>query len=148
MGFQVLVPGTPKIEPQTVQTPNGPVKMDKFTVRPKRPNEFYMVICIQCPADVDLAGRDKLLEAGRQDLLQVSKGQIRNQASILLNGWPGFELEFSNDNSFIKARILATKDKLYEVVAWVPKIRSQADDIPKFLNSFKVPERQSAVEPD
>src|SRR5437773_8221988 len=127
MGFQVLMPGTPRLEQNTQETPAGPVEIRKFTVWPKGKGEFFMVVLVRFPEDVgqQLGGTQKLLEAGRQDVLTASERQITNQRDIFLNGWRGLELELLNsDGSIGKARIFATKEQIYEVWVHVPKIRS------------------------
>jgi len=108
-----------------------------------------MVVLARFPEDVgrQLGNTEKLLEAGRQDILISTKGQIRSQRSIVLNGWPGLELEITTDGNFVKALVFATKEQIYEVWAHVPKIRSKSEDIQKFLDSFKLTE-QGTIELD
>jgi hypothetical protein len=150
MEFQVLMPGTPQVEQTSQQTPDGPVEMHKFTVWTKGKSEFFMVVVLEFPEDIgrQLGGERKLLQAGARDVLVATKGQIRDEREIYLNGWIGLQLEISTNGAIVKARVVATKNRVYEVWAHVSKIRSRSDDIPKFLNSFKVPQRPRAVELD
>jgi hypothetical protein len=142
MGFQALMPGTPQLEQSSQETPAGPVEIRKFTVWTKAKSEFFMVVLARFPEDVgrQIGDTQKLLEAGRQDILIATQGQIRSQRSILLNRWPGLELEISTNGSIVKARIFATKAQIYEVWVNVPKIRSTSEDIQKFLDSFRLTE--------
>jgi hypothetical protein len=151
MGFQVLMPGTPQFEQNTQETPVGTVEIRKFTAWPKGKgkSEFFMVVLAQFPENVgrQLGGTQKLLEAGRNDVLTSCKGRVRNQSNIFLNGWPGLELEVLTDGSIVTARIFALKGQIYEVWAWVPRVRSKSDDVQRFLDSFKLLE-QPAVRLD
>jgi hypothetical protein len=150
MGFQVLMPGTPQVEQTSQQTPAGPLEMHKFTVWTKGKHEFFMVIVMAFPEDVgkQLGGERKLLQTSAQDVLVATKGQVRDQREIYLNGWIGLELEISTNGGIVKARIFATKERVYEVWSSVSRIRSRSDDIPKFLNSFKLPQRPRRMELD
>jgi hypothetical protein len=141
IGFQALVPGTPRVEHTTQETPAGKVELHKFMVEPKGKKEMFLVLSIRYPEEVsrELDGPEKLLQIGRQDLLSASQGQLQSERPIVLNGWPGLELEvLPPKGAIIKARIYATKNQIFEAWVHVPKIRLRSEDVQKFLDSFQL----------
>jgi hypothetical protein len=139
--FQALMPGTPRLEEKTEETPGGKVEIHKFTVEPKGKKELFMIMALRFPEDVgkQLGGRQKLLELGRQDLLAASQGQLQNERQIVSGTLPGLELEvLPQKGAIIKARIYATENELYQISVHVPKIRLTSEDLQKFFDSFKL----------
>jgi hypothetical protein len=139
-GFRALMPGTPRSELKTQETPAGKVELHKFAVEPKGKKELFLIVMVRFPEEVadELGGAQKLLELGRQDLLQASQGQLQAERPIALNGRAGLELEvLPPKGAIIKARVYATPNAFYQVVAHVPKIRLASEDVQKFLNSFQ-----------
>ena len=141
-GFQALMPGTPRLEQKTEETPVGKVELHKFAVVPKgKKNELFMVVSIRYPEEVSdqLGGAEKLLEIGRQDLLAACQGQLRSEKRIVLSGYPGMELEMlPAKGAIIKARVYATKNQIFEVSVGVPMMRLTSKDVRKFFDSFKL----------
>jgi hypothetical protein len=140
-GFQALMPGTPSLDQQTKESPAGKVELAKFTVKPKGKNELFMIVSLRFPEAVGraLGGTQKILEIGRQDVLSSSQGQLKSERQISLSGCPGLELEVvPPKGAIIKARLYATKDRLYQVSVHVPKIRLTSEDVQEFFDSFKL----------
>jgi hypothetical protein len=140
-GFQALMPGTPRLEQQTQESPAGNMEMHKFSVQPKDKKELFMVVSFRFSGVVsrNLGGKEKLLELGRQDILKASQGQIKSEKRIDLNGCPGLEIEvLPLKGAIVKARIFATENRLFEVCVHVPQFRLESQDIQKFLDSFQL----------
>ena len=139
LGFRAIMPGTPRLEEKTQETPTGKVELHKLMVEIKERNELYVIVALRFPDEVarKFGGTAKLLEVGRQDIVSASKGQITSERQITLSGYPGLELEVvPATGGIIKARICATKNHVYELWAGVPKIRSTSADVRRFLESF------------
>jgi hypothetical protein len=150
IGFQALMPGTPRLQQNTQETPTGKVELHKFTVEPKGKKELFMIVSTRFPEDLGrkLGGREKLLELGRKDLLSASQGRLKSERQIVLNGCPGLELEvLPPKGAVIKARIYATKSQVYQVSVHVPEIRLPSEDVQKFFDSFKL-SAEPGAEPD
>ena len=67
-GFRALMPGTPRIQQKTQETPAGNIEVCKFIVEKKG---TFMICSIRFPPDMGLklGGVEKLLEIGRKDIL-------------------------------------------------------------------------------
>jgi len=141
IGFQALMPGKPRQEQNTHETPAGKVEVHKVAVEPKGKKELFMIVSIRFPENVgrQLGGTEKLLGLGRKDLLSASQGQLKSERQIVLGGCPGLELEvLPPKGALIKARIYARKNQNYQVSVHVPKIRLTSEDVQKFFDSFKL----------
>jgi hypothetical protein len=141
IGFQALMPGTPRLEQKTQESPAGNVELNKFTVEPKGKKELFMIVSIRFPEGLarELGGKAKLLELGRTDLLSASQGQLKSERQLSLSGCPGLELEvLPPKGAIIRARIYATKNQVYQVFVHVPEVRLASEDVQKFFDSFKV----------
>ncbi len=51
MGFEALVPGTPRLEQQTRETPAGRVELHKFTVTPKGKKKLIAFVVRRLPSE-------------------------------------------------------------------------------------------------
>jgi hypothetical protein len=117
------------------------VEVHKYAVQPKGRKDLFMIVSIGFPEEVgsELGGAEKLLEIGRQDFLAACKGQIRSEREMDSNGCHGLELEVLRPKGGIaRARIYATKDRIYQVTVSVPEIRLASDDVRKFFDSFEL----------
>jgi hypothetical protein len=148
LGFQIQMPGIPQVEEKNQETPAGNVELRKFLVTPKRNKELFMIVVIRFPVDLgpELGETDKLLELGRQDLLKASQGQLKTERAIFLDGHRGLELEIlPPKGAIIKARVFATKTRLYQITVHVSQVRLTSDDVSRFLDSFKfLPDAKTA----
>jgi hypothetical protein len=151
VGFQALMPGTPRQDHQTQQTPAGNIELDKFIVEPKGKNELFMVMSMRFPDAVGraLGGPQKLLELGRKDVLAASQGQLKSEKQITLNDWPGLEMEvLPATGGILKSRVYATNNQLYTVTVGVSQVRLSSEDVQTFFESFKLPiQPVAAVKP-
>jgi hypothetical protein len=141
VGFHAFMPGTPRLEQNTQETPAGNVELHKFTVEPKGKRELFMIVSVRVPMDVsrELGGTERLLELGRQDLLSASQGQLLSERQIRLGSCPGLELEvLPPKGAIVKARIYATANQFYQVAVHVPRIRLASADVQKFFDSFRL----------
>jgi hypothetical protein len=150
-GFTALMPGKPRLEQQTIQGPEGDAVIQKFIATPNRYNELFMIVAVRYSADrgQQFGGLEKLLELGRQDLLNASKGSLSYETPVEMDGWPGLDLEIlPPQRGIVRARVYATDDSLFEVFVQVSKLRRDAHDVQKFLDSFHLKPRPDALGPD
>jgi hypothetical protein len=148
IGFQALMPGTPREEKQTQQTPAGKVEVHKFLVEPQGKKELYFVVSMSFPESVgrQIGGPAKLLELGRKDLLSASQAEVVRERQFVVDGRPALELELlPPKGATMKARIYVTSNRIYQVCAHVPKIRGESEDVQKFLDSFKLSAKPAAA---
>jgi hypothetical protein len=150
VGFQVSMPGTPRIVQDIKETPAGNVELHKFIVEPKGKKELFMVVSVRFPVDLtkEFGDEAKILDIGRQDLLAAIQGQTKSERQIDINGHPALEMEvLPPKGAIVKARILATKNQVFEVWAGVPVVRLTSPDVRTFLESFQLLPANEAAPP-
>jgi hypothetical protein len=148
LGFRALMPGLPRLQRNTQQTPAGNVEVHKFTMEPKGRKELFMIVSTRLPEVLGdrLGGAEKLLDLGRKDLLSASRGQLKSERRIVLDGCPGLELEvLPAHGATIKSRIFATNNQIYQVSSHVPIIRVTSNNVQKYLESFKLSANPATV---
>jgi hypothetical protein len=141
VGFRALMPGAPRVDRKTQESPAGKVELHKFAVEPRGKKELYLIVSLHFPEEAgeQLGGASRLVELGRQDLLTASQGQLQSERPITLQGHPGVEMEvLPPKGAIIKARVFATQHRIYQVFVHVPKIRLSSEDVQKFFDSFHV----------
>jgi hypothetical protein len=141
LGFQVQMPGVPRLDQNTQPTPSGNVQVYKFSVMPKGKKELFMLIAIRFPESINqgIGGSQGVLALGRQDLMTSSQGKLKSESQIELNGYPGLEMEvLPPKGAIIKSRMYATDNQLYQASIHVPKIRLESDDVHKFFDSLQL----------
>jgi hypothetical protein len=139
LGFQVLMPGNPREEQKSQQTPVGNVETYKFTVMAMYGKEMYLIVTLRFPDAISqqMGGPEKLLQLAKQDVIVTSRGEIQSEKPIMMAGYPGLELEVSPEGGGImRIRVYATRNQTYQVYAMIPKARQNSNDVERFLDSF------------
>lgn len=140
-GFQALMPGTPRVDENVKDVPDGKVELYKYQVEPKGKRELFMIYTLRFPPDVaeTLGGRKEMLQLGKTDFLQAMKGQLKSEKNIALQGVPGLEVDVLPPKGAIaRARVFATDRQLFVVCVHVPMVRIESEDVSKYLNSFQL----------
>jgi hypothetical protein len=141
IGFQALMPGVPRMTQDVKETPAGKIELHKFMVEPKGKKELFMVVSVRFPEDLakEMGGVDKLLDAGRDDILSAVKGKLTSEKQFDFNGHPGLEMELlPPKGAVVKARVVALTNQIYEIWVHVPQVRLGSPDVQKFIESFRL----------
>jgi hypothetical protein len=148
LGFRALMPGPPRLQRDTKQTPAGDIEVYKFSVEPKGKKELFMIVSVRFPDVLSskAGGAEKLLDLSRANILKASQGRLKSEHQIDLNGSPGLELEvLPAAGGILKTRLYATKNQAYQVSAQVPRMRVTSDDVHKYLDSFRLSAMRAAA---
>jgi hypothetical protein len=149
MGFSVLLPSRPTVTDQSIENPSGNITNHVYYSEFR--SDVFMVTVAKFPQPIsDKDHIKQMLDSGRDNGLSGSKGQLKSEKEITLDGFYGREWEMLLPNN-IRARTRAywVTDTLYQLIALVPEaqtpqIAKQTDDrVFKFLESFELNRRVS-----
>jgi hypothetical protein len=139
-GMTVEMPGTPKKQTQTVQSPAGPVTVNILGV--ERSSEAFMVAYNEFPAQIANALTDPktLLDSGRDGAIRNVNGKLTSERNVQIGSYPGREIvgEVPDKKASFTARIYWAKPRLYQIIYISPQGKTITDDGKKFLDSLKI----------
>lgn len=140
------MPGNPKRQTQTQNSPVGPIVVNSFVVERTQEGVAYMVAYSDFPDNlVERVKVKELLDGARDGALRATQSQLVSQRDITLNGHPGRELEFVKSEQITKNRMYVVNDRLYQVMVLTTKEQEKflTRSIAGFLNSFRLPSTKS-----
>lgn len=138
-GFSVLMPGTPKVEDQEVQTDVGKLINHMYTLSVS-PN-LYMVTYAEFPTTVtDPAVIRGMLDNARKHALSAAKGELKSEKEIRLGEAIGREwlVTLPSIRGIARVRAYWADRRLYQVLILMlaEAETSQQATTAKFLDSF------------
>ncbi|MBD2292787.1 hypothetical protein H6G06_04625 [Anabaena sphaerica FACHB-251] len=144
--FSILMPGIPTVSKQTVNTKNGSVEVNLFTVERQQEEVKYTVAYIDYPEDyIELLKRNNLIEeaidAGKKTALENAKGTLISEEKISLGDYFGKEFNYTKPgNKIIKHRIFLVEKRLYQISAETTSNKQKylVKSITGFCNSFNL----------
>jgi hypothetical protein len=137
--FSVLMPGTPTVQAQKLNTPVGTIELYVFVV--ERDGSQYLVAYNDYPEAVVKSGDpEKILDGARGGVVANVKGRLLSEVKITLQQSPGRELKvmIPNGAQMMQTRLYFVKNRLYQVGVVTTEAGAAAKDILKFLESFKL----------
>ncbi|MFM2061554.1 MAG: hypothetical protein RLZZ507_1224 [Cyanobacteriota bacterium] len=145
-GFSILMPGTPTVAKQKVNTKDGTVEVHIFTVERQQEEVKYTVAYIDYPEEyIDILKRNNMVEqaidAGKKTALQNAKGTLISEEKISLGDYLGKEVNYTKPgDKIIKQRIFLVGRRLYQVSAetTIQKQKYLTKSISGFCDSFKL----------
>jgi hypothetical protein len=137
--FKVMLPGTPRSQHLTLDSPFGRAEMNAFLVE-KSTSEAYGVVFIDYPKEGQVDA-DKILETARDEQVAGVKGKLLESRDYKVGSVPGrsFEYEFTiADGTKLtgRTRIFLLKKRLYQVGVIGTNDIAWGQVATKFLNSF------------
>lgn len=132
--FAVSMPGTPK---QETETDDEGLTSHSFTVEIQNPDSAYLVTYYDVPEFAKATPEQikELLDGTPDAFAKGGNAQLTRSESIILDGNPGREFEFTSTEGFSgKGRVYLVLDRLFLVVAIAP----QRQNIERFLDSFRL----------
>ena len=137
--FSVLVPGTPSEQTQNLDTGVGAIDLHFFIV--EQDGFQYLVSYNDYPdAMVREADADKVLDGARDGVVANVQGRLLNEVKVWLADYPGRELRIRipEGRQTMRTRLYFVGNRLYQVGVLSAEDSAAADEISKFLNSFKL----------
>jgi hypothetical protein len=134
-GFSVALPGTPKLQSQTVQTAAGPTVINMSLV--ERGDAAYVAMYNDFPA-ASISGKnvDGLLDAGRDGQSEGKK--LLAERRITLSGRPARELLMEGSNYIFVSRIVMAGPRLIQIIYAGPRGTEASPDTRRFIDSLKL----------
>jgi hypothetical protein len=139
-GFSILLPAPPLEQQQTIKSPQGDVKVTTFVLDRKKEKGAYAVSLSEFPLKAIKSGtEERRLNNARDGAIASSKGKLKSEKRLTLQGSPGRELLiWVGDMGVIRTRIYAVKNRLYQVTVTGPGEWVTSKDPERFLGSFKI----------
>lgn len=135
--FSVLMPKTPTLETQMVNTPLGPIELQFFSA--ELADVAYVVGYSDYPAAfVAQSNPVIMLNGARDGAVANVQGKLVSEQAIFIGGYPGRELRIETlDGQFAAmSRIYLVNNRLYQVMVVLPADRSFTDEMTTYLDSF------------
>jgi hypothetical protein len=138
--FVVLFPGSPMEYKKTIKGSDGPVDVLLFEVLVPPGDGKFLVGYSEFPeASIKPGTEDKRLDNARDGAVANSKGTLLRQKILLLDSYPGRELDIKIDaKTMVKVRLYAVKNRLYQLVVFGNDELIHSKEAEKFLTSFKL----------
>jgi hypothetical protein len=136
--FNILMPGTPKTQNQTLETPVGKVPMTMYM------SGSGSAGCAVAFADypqqiIDSTDPQKLLEGAKNGAISNVNGKLVSETKVSFNGLPARDVVIEvPGKAFITARFILAGPRFYELMLIAPKAKGHEQDISQFFNSFKI----------
>ena len=136
-GFSILFPGTPAENKQETKTSAGTIAVTYFVL--ERGGITYVASYSVFPKEsMKARSEEKRLDNARDGAVASAKGKLEDQRNIKLGKYPGRELLIQGEKNFVRSRIFAVENRLYQTMVVSKKENAHAADAAKFLESFKI----------
>lgn len=140
--FSVQTPYTLKETTQSIETQVGPIDIHIFSG--EQGNEVVLVGYSDYPMEIiQASSAEQILDGSRDGAVENVKGELISETQITLDGYPGREviIQASAENKqeiIMHGRIFLVEQRLYQIMAVVPKGKETAQHLDSFLQSFKL----------
>lgn len=135
----VQMPGTPKLQSQTVSTAAGDVELHVAMLQPDA-DTAYGVSWADYPQEaVQSLTADEVLDGARDGAVAKLNGTLAGSDNIMLSGsHPGRDLRVTMpDGAHVyRSRVYLIGNRLYQVIAVTTTAGASGPDVTKFLDSF------------
>jgi hypothetical protein len=138
--FTVLFPAAPTEHKKSIKVADGTVEAVLFEVLVPASDGKFLVGYSEFPeASIKPGTEDKRLDNARDGAVAATKGTLMGQKILLLDGYPGRELDIKIDaKTKVKVRLYAVKNRLYQLVVLGNDDLVGSKESEKFLASFKL----------
>jgi len=136
-GFSILFPGTPTENKQETKTPAGTVAVTFFVLE-KEGITYVASYSVFPKESVKARSEEKRLDNARDGAVASAKGKLENQRSIKIGKYPGRELMIQGEKNFVRSRIFAVENRLYQTMVVGSKQQVSGSQADHFLDSFRL----------
>ncbi len=136
--FSILMPGKPKTENQTIETPAGSIVLVSYMAGSSKAG------CAVAFADypqqlIDASDKQKLLDGAQNGAIKNVNGRLVKETRVSFNGLPARDVVIEiPGKAFINARLIISGPRLYQLMLITPTNEGHEEDVSKFFNSFKI----------
>jgi hypothetical protein len=136
-GFSILFPGTPAQEKQESKTPAGTVTVTYFVL--EQGGITYVASYSVFPKEsVNPRTQEKRLDNARNGAVASAKGKLERERKFHLHKYPAREVLIAGEKGFVRSRIYAVENRLYQTLVMGAKKEVAGKDAAKFLESFQL----------
>jgi hypothetical protein len=137
-GFTVLMPGKPKAQNQTLDSPVGQVKMVMYMAGSSKAG--CAVAYADYPAQlINSTDPQKTLDGARNGAIKNVNGKLISETSINFHGLPARDVRIEiPKKALITARLILAGPRFYQLMFIAPTDKEHEQDISQFLNSFTI----------
>jgi hypothetical protein len=136
-GFSIMLPGTPELQTQTVNTAAGPIVVKMYIVNDN--GMAYIVSYNDYPQEaMDQTTPEQVLDGARDGAVANVYGKLLSETILSLDGYPGRQINVGVGDNGIKARIYLVNNRLYNVMVSGPGQKLTTKTVGDVLESFKL----------
>lgn len=138
-GFRFEVPDTPTEGGQKLDTDAGEARMRSWLHQTEQ--RGFLVGYTDYPAEYgEQLGASKMLDGARDRAVERSGGKLRGERSVSVQGFPGryVDIDAAGGRATVRGQLVLADSRLYYVLATVPPADAVADDVVRFLDSFRL----------
>jgi hypothetical protein len=138
--FEVLMPGCPAEETETIQIGAAPHVIHKFLLFRDNKRELFMVWYMDFQEGMaQQVGSGKLLEVMAASVARDAEGTLQEQCRIMQQGVAGLEVRVVVPAAgIIRARVFVCGNRHYQVSAAMPTAKADVEEVQQFLESFRI----------
>jgi hypothetical protein len=133
-GFSVVMPGTPKKESHTVETPQGPITFNATVV--ELPHGAFVASWADLPPKIPMD-----LDKSVRQIAARYKGEVKEVRDDQFEGSPGkaFVLKTERPSGGAEGRIYQVKNRLYLLLAVGSDVKGKGSrETERFFSTFKL----------
>lgn len=143
-GFTVLMPGVPERRHEVARGERRSVETDVYTLELPA-GGFYSIVISRLPKRAE-PGRetDQALDSAVERAVASASARLVSKQTVFLGGQPGRQVEAEAPESAVaggatlKGRMFVSGERLYEVIAVVPRAEAGSPATARFLDSFEL----------
>ncbi len=143
-GFSVLMPGVPERRHEVARGAAGSVETDVYTLELPG-GGFYSIVVSRLPKR-SASGRetDQALDSAVERAVASASARLVSKQTVFLGGEPGRQVEAEVPETAVaggatlRGRFFVSGERLYEVIAVVPRAEASSPATARFLDSFEV----------
>jgi hypothetical protein len=137
-GFTILFPGVPAESKQEAKAPTGTVTVT-FFVAEQGGVTYIAGFSVFSKETMKSRTEQKRLNNARDGAVAAAKGNLKEEKRIhLAKKYPGRELLIQAEKGFIRSRIYAVENRLYQTMVMGTKQQTDAKEATDFLDSFRL----------
>jgi len=136
-GFTILFPGAPAESKQETKTPAGTVTVTFFVA--EQDGVTYIAGYSVFPKEtMKTRTEEKRLDNARDGAVAAAKGKLESERKFHLKKHPARESLIKGEKAFIRSRIYAVENRLYQTMVMGTKEQTKGKEATHFLDSFQL----------
>jgi len=136
-GFSVFLPGKATEHQAKLQTKAGAVDVAYFVLEYKELT-YVVSVSIFPKGALKADTQNKRLDNARDGALESAGGELVSEKAIKLGTVPARELLIDGKKAFVRTRIYAAENQLFQTMAVGSKDKVHGPDAKRFFDSFKI----------